>query len=709
MKLQSRCLGIPAEAGDTPMNGSIPCRPAAQRMTRCTVFMLRQRSWLKAKARVAQQPDWLATSLLLLLMLGSACIAPHRTYTTEADLKATTDNYNTQAARNKATGAPGFGKRSQLTYNYPKAVVESNPELGNNLTFAVIEFTDQGQLWDRTQFNNALQQIKSLKATAAPLTLVVFAHGWNQDASPYSGNFKSFHQLMTSLAADNARPNELRARAAAPRNYMGVYLAWRGKSLRFEHDNGFNQALAIPTFWSRLGTAKRIAGVSSTEVILSLSVAAKTEPLRETGSPREATLPPKPDPANGSETASRVVIVGHSMGGLVVESAMSQAILGGIFANAGELNSFIALQEEGRQQLGVEKASLQTHSQLLAQDLVAKDKIGKTLATLAADLGKKEAELNKTTNATVRTKLTAELSTLKTEQTNQLQQASSLTASLTIYSNKVSEAKAKIATLDAKLQALKETGEARSKATTRPIADLVVCVNPASQALVAYKMVEAFQNPLLSKLVPEIVVPDSPSGNKTTPWVRPWLISISSDGDWATRVLAPIGFIMPGLSQVKSGDTNRVSERRLLTHTAPHLKEIVSHELRLKEATNVFSGTECGRILQNDYTDILNRNRTNDLEFAAFYTTVGVFELQQVEGKKQSGYWVIKADSALIKDHGDIFTDRFYAVLGGLLRISERLHRSEPPNGNGATKPESAKSQEGGPVNAVHLSSPVVN
>ena len=58
-----------------------------------------------------------------------------------------------------------------------------------------IEFDEQGDLFDRRQRSSALSMIRSAKD---PL-LIVFIHGWHNNAAPDCQNLQSFNRLLINL------------------------------------------------------------------------------------------------------------------------------------------------------------------------------------------------------------------------------------------------------------------------------------------------------------------------------------------------------------------------------------------------------------------------------------------------------------------------------------------------------------------------------
>ena len=234
----------------------------------------------------------------------------------------------------------------------------------------VIEFDDEGELWqppgrrvDRAgraigvgasigsgkppapgeesgylgQLDAARQAIRMVKRTGREVTLVIYVHGWRNNARDDSPNFEAFTELVRAsrrLANNSEEPVPI-----------GIYIGWRGTPLSVMRDLNdtdlvkvINEAPMIATFWNRLDTADRVGRPAFTQTVLSLAAEAKRGDLlplsitQERKEKIEANLKAKLNAPVFKQ--SKVIIVGHSMGGRVVERAVAQAIIGSLFARA---------------------------------------------------------------------------------------------------------------------------------------------------------------------------------------------------------------------------------------------------------------------------------------------------------------------------------------------------------------------------------------
>jgi len=87
---------------------------------------------------------------------------------------------------------------------------------------------------------------------------------------------------------------------------IGVYMAWRGDPVALNEPLSWTARQL--SFWSRMNAAERVAGTSATEALYSILQAAN-------GNPR-----------------SKVVLMGHSMGALILERTLSQAMVSMLLA-----------------------------------------------------------------------------------------------------------------------------------------------------------------------------------------------------------------------------------------------------------------------------------------------------------------------------------------------------------------------------------------
>ncbi len=152
-----------------------------------------------------------------------------------------------------------------------------------------IEFDEQGDFWDRQQLASAVNLIKG---TSKPL-LVVYVHGWQNNASDQTADVPQFRQVLEQLA----RTERVRA---LKYQVVGVYLGWRGKQ-------AYDPLFKVLSFKNRKDAAVRIGSSNTiTEAIFRVVYEAR------------------------HRAVARTILIGHSFGALVVERAVEQAMTGGL-------------------------------------------------------------------------------------------------------------------------------------------------------------------------------------------------------------------------------------------------------------------------------------------------------------------------------------------------------------------------------------------
>jgi pimeloyl-ACP methyl ester carboxylesterase len=181
---------------------------------------------------------------------------------------------------------------------YRPVSVEEHPDY----SLAFVEFDDQGELWAPSQLEKALGLLEEGSRSALGTALVLFVHGWNNSASlseeeEGTGSIYRFRQILTRLHSQYQRRNPGRDFSV-----VGIYLGWRG------------EVSSVPllrqlSFYNRRGAAERIAGATATEAIYRILTTARTNPN------------------------SRSVLIGHSFGSMILERALSQAVVSALLAS----------------------------------------------------------------------------------------------------------------------------------------------------------------------------------------------------------------------------------------------------------------------------------------------------------------------------------------------------------------------------------------
>lgn len=186
---------------------------------------------------------------------------------------------------------------------------------------AFIEFDDFGETWEKSgsgrpaQLQAALRLINEAKdqdPQHQPLVLT-FIHGWKHNAS--AGNKSGEDDL--DIAGLESVLNQLHDREYAAdkdhpqRVVIGIYIAWRG--------NLVSQYWPVRqnfTYWNREAGAIRVGNADLTDALIEISETA-----------RRPNCTPAPEALAQKPCTAFVLFIGHSFGALVLERALTQAMI----------------------------------------------------------------------------------------------------------------------------------------------------------------------------------------------------------------------------------------------------------------------------------------------------------------------------------------------------------------------------------------------
>ena len=170
-------------------------------------------------------------------------------------------------------------------------------------TLNFVEFDDQGKFQNKEQQLAAVDRLYEEPGAAANgAVILVFVHGWFNNADVCNGNVKMFRNTLLELSEIEQRRSvskRLGLPDRPPRRIIGVYVGWRGLSQKLD------PAKAL-SFWSRKNTAHKIGAGDMDELLVHLDVL--KQKLAQEHRP------------------TRLVIVGHSFGGALVYSAVDNIL-----------------------------------------------------------------------------------------------------------------------------------------------------------------------------------------------------------------------------------------------------------------------------------------------------------------------------------------------------------------------------------------------
>jgi hypothetical protein len=159
-------------------------------------------------------------------------------------------------------------------------------------TINYVEYTDKGTLWAPQELTDAVNRVTTLVTDHnAHALVVVYVHGWQNNASELSGDVVKFRGFMSRLADDYPV-----GEAGKPPQVVGIYLAWRGLTFTvepFKH---------IASYWPRRQIAKNVGRTGVYNAINEIATAVNADKVG-----RKNTF---------------FILAGHSFGARVLENAI---------------------------------------------------------------------------------------------------------------------------------------------------------------------------------------------------------------------------------------------------------------------------------------------------------------------------------------------------------------------------------------------------
>ncbi len=192
-----------------------------------------------------------------------------------------------------------YTSRHQVPEHCKTAVVEKYQEKSPGYILHFVEFDDQGWMHHPGQMKALFRTLDEATTSGhddkrGDAVIVVYVHGWQHNADACDENVCCFRETLKVVS-------ELESRRDRPRQVVGVYVGWRGLS---------NAGLPLWTessFYTRKSAALRVAMGSSRELLIRLR---RFQEAR-----------------NRAGGNTRLMIVGHSFGALIVYSAISEHLL----------------------------------------------------------------------------------------------------------------------------------------------------------------------------------------------------------------------------------------------------------------------------------------------------------------------------------------------------------------------------------------------
>lgn len=199
------------------------------------------------------------------------------------------------------TGNQPFRTNAATTCHDPQAcertIIEQHPGVNDRPGYdlAFVEFSERGNVFQRRHFDDVLNHVAEATDNGAAepkknALVIVFVHGWKNNASHENDNVKSFRKLLRQTAILTKNDN---------RRVIGVFVGWRGLSLNAG-------PLSELSYWDRKVVAHQVGKGGVTEFLMSL----------------ERIVIDDKDP-----NRNLFLIAGHSFGGAIVLTALSEVLL----------------------------------------------------------------------------------------------------------------------------------------------------------------------------------------------------------------------------------------------------------------------------------------------------------------------------------------------------------------------------------------------
>ena len=280
----------------------------------------------------------------------------------------------------------------------PPTTTVGNCDPAKSGCLAFIEFDDMGEYWqghEPGQLTNAIKLIQIAKKESQTPIIITFVHGWKNNAALKNDNVHGFEGVLQFIRDMYHLP------------VVGIYIGWRGDLI-----SKYWPIRRQLSYFNREGAAIRIPGASMTEAFTRIMIEGHKD-----------------------SPGARVIMVGHSFGGLVLERALTQALTDFVIRSGGNLAAhrdedareartwadlvvFVnsaAAASEGKQMLNLLKDSIASYTTRTtrAQDLlhrgqerpllVSVSSIGDAATRFALPIGHGPSYLNRVANGSWRT------------------------------------------------------------------------------------------------------------------------------------------------------------------------------------------------------------------------------------------------------------------------------------------------------------------
>ncbi|WP_306536921.1 alpha/beta hydrolase [Geobacter sp.] len=182
---------------------------------------------------------------------------------------------------------------------------KSSLEQNDEYLLGFVEFDDQGWFWDRKQADTLIDRLLEKDELESGLLMVVYVHGWRHNASFDDNNVASFRETLKRIYSYEHLASQSEGRPE--RKVAGIYVGWRGLSANVEPFRTFS-------FWDRKNTADKVGHGALTDLLVRLEEVQFSH-LKVYDSTKSRLA------------QTKLIVVGHSFGGEMVYSALSQILI----------------------------------------------------------------------------------------------------------------------------------------------------------------------------------------------------------------------------------------------------------------------------------------------------------------------------------------------------------------------------------------------
>lgn len=153
-----------------------------------------------------------------------------------------------------------------------------------------LEFSERGNAFDARRADFVKSRIRDYARDIAGVVVIVFVHGWNNNARANNGNVREFRNALATFTKNYQSSID-------GRKVVGLYVGWRGAVTALP-------GVSLLTFWDRKSVAEEIGKGGFTDLVLELEQYDAEQPQRNI-----------------------LLVVGHSFGGAMLLSAYSELLL----------------------------------------------------------------------------------------------------------------------------------------------------------------------------------------------------------------------------------------------------------------------------------------------------------------------------------------------------------------------------------------------